>query len=107
MMRIYVSGAIRHDPDHRTKFARARNLVLSQHPESVVTIPVDIAHQMHSKSSEADYLLADLETIKTWATHLVRIAEDIPSAGADIECAFAEYAGVARLPDLEVSYGAV
>ncbi len=101
-MRIYVSGAIRHDPDHHSKFKRARNRVLAQYPDAEVKIPLDIARHMHPRCSEAAYLMADLKTLESWATHFVRITEDIPSAGAEIECAFADYAGVTRLPDIEV-----
>lgn len=101
-MRIYVSGAIAKDPQHKSKFIKAKNLVRANYPTAEVMIPTDISKYMHSRLRPSAYLMKDLELLETWATHIVRIAEDIPSPGADIECAFASYAGIQRLPDLEL-----
>ncbi len=109
MMRIYLSGAVSGDPAYAEKFSRAATALRERYPGADVVNPIllvsdvdAIWQAMDLEASPCDYLLADLEELRN-CTHIVRIADGIPSAGADIEIAFAKYAGIQILPDAEAS----
>ena len=103
--RIFISGAVSSDPNHRMKFIVARAMADLEHPDCNIYTPTEIidAHLEAGRTfrGEADYLLACLMMLRE-CDDFLRIKEDIPSAGADIEEAFAKYAGKNILPRLEL-----
>ena len=108
-MRIYICGAIEKDPAYREKFRKAAKTLREIYPGSDIVNPVDIQESVNAvwesiqgTALPCDYLLADLDELRD-CTHIVRIADGIQSEGAYIELAFASYAGIPRLPDLEAT----
>lgn len=104
-MVIYVSGAIRLDPDYRAKFAEAEKIAHELYPHATIYTPAILQDLMPparaEKMKDADWLLHDLGWIRS-STHIARIKEDIPSDGVKLELCFAGYCGTMRLPDIEV-----
>lgn len=104
MMRIYISGAISLDPDYREKFAAVKKLAQAMYPQAFEVItPLDIQArvlpELAERMAEHEWLLRDLRHLSE-CTHIIRITEEIPSHGADIEMLFARYAHLMRLPDI-------
>lgn len=99
-MIIYLAGAVHADPGYRAKFSAAQAEATLRYPTATVLNPVDTADAFPA-ITEPQLMLLLFGQI-AHATHIIRIADGLPSGGADLELAWAAYIGIPRLPDLDL-----
>lgn len=89
-MRIYLSGAITSDPNHKAKFEAAKEEYKAQGNE--ILSPIETAAYRTRQSNQKCFFAA-IELLKQ-ADVVVQLDDPVDSRGMQIEEAIADYCGI-------------